>query len=45
MDQNNELDYAIKLNEWGYFPGPDICKCLLLKIILSQKPADVASDV
>ena len=27
MDQNNKLDYSIKLNEWGYFNGPDICKC------------------
>ena len=27
MDSNSEIEYASKLNEMGYLPGPDICKC------------------
>ena len=26
MNQNNEINYAKKLEEWVYLPGPNICK-------------------
>ena len=27
MDSNSEKEYAPKLNEMGYLPVPDVCKC------------------